>query len=109
MAIEHAVAKLNDAAKARSVQLSFVIHYNCVPKPGSVYWRLKTNKVVVSLMPCLRIDSPCGDVEHFQGDCGEERLVRKDFANGEVRHYEGERGAERMVKAELPNGVVKRF
>jgi len=88
MAIEHAAAKLNDAAKAHSVQMSFVIHYSCIPKPGSVCWRLKTNQIVVGLMPCLRIDSPCGNVQHYQGDCGSEWLVRKDFANGKVRHYQ---------------------
>ena len=106
IAVRDAIKKLNDAAKARSVRRSILVRRSL--PPGSVCWRLKTKGGQV-YGPCLRVDYPCGDVVHFQGDAGEERLVRKDYANGEVRHYAGEWGAERMVRAELPSGVVKRF
>ena len=51
-----------------------------------------------------RIEFTSGDVLHYKGTAGTERMVRADSADGCVAHYEGAAGAERMVRMEFASG-----
>jgi len=51
-----------------------------------------------------------GQVKHFEGERGAERMVRTVFANGNVKYYKGEQGAERLVRMELADdGGVEHY
>ena len=48
-----------------------------------------------------RIDN--GDVIHYEGEKGNERMVRIDYFDCTVKHYEGEKGSERQLLSEFIN------
>ena len=50
-----------------------------------------------------------GKIHFYEGEHGEERLVRVQRPDGCITHCEGERGAERLVREELPDGTVDFF
>eukprot|EP00964_Phaeocystis_antarctica_P090852 scaffold58185_cov62-Phaeocystis_antarctica.AAC.2 len=54
----------------------------------------------------VRVELPCGTVQHFEGEKEALRAVRVELPCGEVLHLEGESGAERLVRHELLCGRV---
>ena len=50
-----------------------------------------------------------GDVEHYEGDGWEERLVWTAQADGDVAYFEGDKDEERLVRKECTNGDVKHY
>jgi len=57
----------------------------------------------------VRVEFPSGNVQHFEGGRGVERKVRSVRASGSVKYYEGDKGAERRVRAVLANGNVQYY
>ena len=57
----------------------------------------------------LRADWDDGQVEHYAGEHGAERLVRQVAPDGYVEHYAGEAGAERQVRQTQPDGSIVHF
>ncbi|EOD38654.1 hypothetical protein EMIHUDRAFT_109323 [Emiliania huxleyi CCMP1516] len=49
------------------------------------------------------------NVVHYEGEQDAERVVRREFADGTVQHFEGEQGAERVVRREFADGTVQHF
>ena len=46
-----------------------------------------------------------GAKEFYEGERGDEHMVRMELPNGTTRFFEGEYGAEREVRRELPDGT----
>ena len=57
----------------------------------------------------VRTVLPGGGVEHYEGNPHEERLVRTVLPDGDVLHCEGLKGEERVVRIVLPDGKVQHF
>ena len=57
----------------------------------------------------VRVEHANGDVIHYEGEQGAERIVRTEGADGSVVHYEGAQGTERMVRVSKgqANGICK--
>ena len=53
----------------------------------------------------VRVESSNGVKRFFEGPAGQERLVRLVSASGIKHFYEGPAGEERLVRRELPDGV----
>jgi len=45
----------------------------------------------------------------YEGERGQERVVRKEYPNGIKVFYKGERGQERVVRKEFPDGNVDKY
>jgi hypothetical protein len=50
---------------------------------------------------------PDDQVQHYEGDRGEERLIRTEFLSGRIQFYEGDRGEERLIRTEFPSGRIQ--
>ena len=48
----------------------------------------------------IRHELPNGNKEIYEGQKGQERLIRKECPNGNKEIYEGQKGHERLVRAE---------
>ena len=57
----------------------------------------------------VRVQWPDGGVAHFEGERHEERKVRVNWPDGDVQYFEGERGEERKVRREEPDGCVVHY
>ena len=57
----------------------------------------------------VREEFPSGNVQHYEGERGAERIVRGEHPNGTVAHYKGEEGAERVVREVHPDGTIFHF
>mgnify|MGYP001264355398 CR=1 FL=1 len=47
----------------------------------------------------VRVAAADGGVDFYEGEQGEERLVRQRWPDGQVQFYQGEKGSERVVRA----------
>lgn len=57
----------------------------------------------------VRMQWAVGHVDHYEGERGAERLLRRERAGGDVLFYDGEQGAERMVRKQWAMGLPCRL
>ncbi|EOD29612.1 hypothetical protein EMIHUDRAFT_365780 [Emiliania huxleyi CCMP1516] len=74
---------------------------------GAEVWRLRRGEVNDAKLRMRLLRS--GQVQHFEGERGAERLVRLKFASGQVQHFEGDAGAERKVRTVFADGAVAHY
>jgi len=57
----------------------------------------------------VRADTPAGIVAYFEGGPRSERIVRRVYPDGFIGHFEGPHTEERVVRIDHPDGRVAHF